>query len=125
MAREDLILGPESLETLLAGLGEIAVALGPEAGARLGAVRAELERALAARAAGDRARAVGAITAAMRSLATLADALDPDEARMMRAIAGQFESALRRDDPAEAAQSVDLMRERSGARKKRGDEGKL
>lgn len=120
-----MILAPESLEALLGGLGDVAVALGPAARGGIGTVRTYLEQALAARQAGDRYRAVAAVTGAMRALAGLADALDPREAAVMRAIAGQFEVALRHGDSGGAVQSVDVMRERSGARKKRGDEGKL
>lgn len=125
MAREDLILAPESLEALVDGLGDLGPALGPAAAPGIEAVRVRLREAVAARADGDRDRAVGSITAAMSELARLADSLDPREAAMMRAVAQQFETALRRGDAGEATQSVNLMRERSGARKKRGDENKL
>lgn len=125
MAVDDLILGPDSLEALIDGLGDLALALGPAAAPGLAAVKAELVAALAAREAADRDGAVIAITAAMRRLAGLADVLDPAEAAMMRAVARQFEGALRRNDPGGAGRSVTLMRERSGARKKRGDENKL
>lgn len=125
MAVEDLILGPESLEALIEGLGEIALALGSGAAAGLAAVEADLRTALAARAAGDQSGALTAISAAMSRLAGLADLLDPAEAAMMRAVARQFDQALRRNDPGDAARSLTLMRERSGARKKRGDENKL
>jgi hypothetical protein len=125
MAREDLILGPDTLEALVDGLGDLRLALGPRAEPGLDAVRTDLRRALAAREAGDRDASVEGITAAMRRLAGLADLLDPAEAAMMRAVAAQFEVALRRGEAADAARSVDLMRERSGARKKRGDENKL
>jgi hypothetical protein len=125
MAREELLLAPESLEALIAGIGELRLALGPQAEPGLSGVRDRLEQALAARKDGDVPRAVGEITNAMRQLAGLADTLDPQEAAMMRAIAGQFEQALRRGDAADAAGSVDAMRKRSGAVKKRGDEFKL
>jgi len=125
MAHDDLILAPENLDALVAGLGEMALALGPTAAAGLDAVRSNLLEAQAAQAAGERDRAVIAITRAMRQLADLARAIDPNESAMMRAIATQFDAALRRGDAGEAAQSVDQMRERSGARKKRGDENKL
>jgi len=125
MAREDLILAPETLEAILGGLGDLGPALGPEAARGLESVRARLLEAQAARDDGDRDRAVAAITRAMRDIAALAQAIDPAEASMMRAIAGQFDTALRRGDAGEAAKTVDQMRERSGARKKRGDENKL
>lgn len=125
MAREDLLLAPESLEALIAGLGDLGVVFGPQAAPGLARVRMALEGALAARKAGDTARAVEGITDAMRTLAGLADSLDPREAAMMRALAGQFEGALRRGDAAHAAEHVDEMRKHSGAVKKRGDEFKL
>ena len=125
MAREDLLLGPESLEALIAGIGDLGLAFGPPAAPGRAAVRAKLQRALAAQKAGDPALAIGEITTAMRALAELADGLDPQEAVMMRAIASQFEAALRRGDAAHAADSVDTMRKHSGAVKKRGDEFKL
>lgn len=125
MAREDLLLAPESLEALIAGLADLGVVFGPGAAPGLAQVRARLETALAARKGGDTQRAIGEITAAMRTLAELADGLDPREAAMMRAIASQFESALARGDAAHAAEHVDDMRKRSGAVKKRGDEFKL
>lgn len=125
MARENLLLAPESLEALIAGLGDLRLALGSQATPGLEAVRARLTAAVAAQKDGDVSRAVGEITAAMRQLATLADQLDPQEAALMRAIAGQFEQALQRGDAAHAAESVDAMRKRSGAVKKRGDEFKL
>ncbi len=125
MAREDLLLAPESLEALIAGLGDLGLAFGPQAAPGLAKVRTQLETALAARKGGDTARAVEAITAAMRTLAELADVLDPREAAMMRALAGQFEGALKRGDAAHAAGHVDEMRKHSGAVKKRGDEFKI
>ncbi|MEW6272589.1 MAG: hypothetical protein AB1689_25195 [Thermodesulfobacteriota bacterium] len=125
MAKEDLLLAPESLEALIAGLAELGVVFGPQAAPGLAQVRGRLEHAVAAQRAGQRERAITEITAAMRLLAELASTLDPQEAAMMRALAGQFESALARGDAAHAAESVDAMRRRSGAVKKRGDEFKL
>jgi hypothetical protein len=125
MAREDLLLAPESLEALLAGLGELGHALGPVAAQGLGEVRRHLEAALRARADGRGETAVGEILAAMRCLSELASALDPEEAALMRQVAGRFESAMREGKAAEAADTVDTMRQKSGAVKKRGDEFKL
>jgi hypothetical protein len=125
MARKDLLLAPETLEALVAGLGDLALAFGPQAAPGLARVRATLEQALAAQKAGDTASAIAAITGAMQQLAELATTLDPKEAAMMRAIASQFESSLRRGDAAHAADSVDTMRKHSGAVKKRGDEFKI
>src|SRR5690554_5238834 len=102
MAQEDLLLAPESLEALIQGIGDLRLALGPEAADGLAAVRAQLERALAARRDGDRDRAISEILGAMGRLSELAVHLDPEEAKMMRAIAGQFESALRAGRAAEA-----------------------
>ena len=125
MAREDLLLAPETLEALIAGMGDLGLAFGPQAAPGLARVRATLEQALAAQKAADAPRAIAAITAAMHQLAELATTLDPQEAAMMRAIASQFESSLRRGDAAHAADSVDTMRKHSGAVKKRGDEFKI
>jgi hypothetical protein len=125
VARENLLLAPESLEALIAGLGDLRHAFGPQAEPGLEAVRGRLTAAVAAQKDGDVPRAVAEITAAMRQLAELADRLDPQEATLMRAVAGQFEQALQRGDAAHAAESVDAMRKRSGAVKKRGDEFKL
>jgi hypothetical protein len=115
LAIDELILAPESLEALLGTLGDLGPVLGPQAAGGLAAVRSHLERAAAARRAGERDRALGAIGDAMRDLAALADLLGPEEATMMRAIAARFQGALRRGDAGEAARSVDMMRERSGA----------
>jgi hypothetical protein len=125
VAREDLLLAPESLETLIGGLRELAVALGPGAAEQVAGVRAQLENAKAARDAGNRDAAVAGILTAMQKIAQLAAALDPREAEAMRAMAAGFESALRRGDAAHAAESVDGMRQRSGAQKKRDDDFKL
>jgi hypothetical protein len=125
VAREDLLLAPESLEALIANLGDLAVVFGPQAAPGLGVVKTRLETALGARRAGDTPRAIAEITAAMQALAKLADGLDPQEAAALRALAARVETALRRGDAAEAADSVDAMRKKSGAVKKRGDEFKI
>jgi hypothetical protein len=49
-------------------------------------------------------------------LARLADRLDPDDAMLMRAVAGRFQGALLRGELPEAKQDLDVMFERSGAR---------
>lgn len=121
MAREDLLLAPESLEQMVAGLADLGPALGPAALPGLARVRARLEAAIASQRDGNRAAAIGNITAAMRDLAELANLLDPAEAAAMSAMARQFEGALRGGDAPTAAQSVQHMRERSGAVKKRGN----
>ncbi len=125
MAREDLLLAPESLEALIAGFGDLATALGPHAGAGLGRIKARLEQAVSMRGDGRVEEAVGQVLTAMQELAQLATTLDPAEAQAMQALASTFQSALRGGKPANAAESVDAMRERSGAKKKRGDEFKL
>ena len=125
MAREDLLLAPESLEALIAGLGELATALGPGAAPGLDRIRARLERAVAARRDGRTPEAVSDIVAAMKDLAVLATSLDPAEAQAMQGLASTFQAALAGGDGARAADSVDAMRQRSGAVKKRGDEFKL
>jgi hypothetical protein len=119
MAREDLLLAPESLETLVAGLGDLGAALGPGSAEGLARVRSTLEGAIAAQRRGDRTSAIAQITRAMRELAALAARLDPAEASAMAALAKQFEGALQGGDEPRAAESVERMRERSGAVKRR------
>lgn len=125
MAREDLLLAPESLEALIAGFGDLETALGPQAAGGLAAIKAQLQRAVAARKDGRSEEAVGEVLQAMQGLAQLASSLDPAEAQAMQALAANFQSAMRSGQAAHAAESVDSMRKRSGAEKKRGDEFKL
>lgn len=125
MAREDLLLAPESLEALIAGFDELGTALGPQAAAGLGGIKVQLERAVQLRQDGRQDEAVAEILAAMQGLAQLAVSLDPAEAQAMQAIAANFQSAMLGGKPAHAAESVDSMRKKSGAVKKRGDEFKL
>jgi hypothetical protein len=125
MAREDLLLAPESLEALIVGLGDLSSALGPQSAEGLARVRQRLERAVSARRDGRRDEAVAAILGAMQELAALASALDPAEAEAMKALATTFQSALQGGDASHAAESIDSMRQRSGAVKKRGDEYKM
>lgn len=119
MAREDLLLAPESLEALVAGLGDLGSALGPGSEAGLARVRATLQGAIDAERRGDRSAAIASITRGMRELAELAARLDPGEAAAMGALAKQFEGALRGGDEPRAAESVERMRARSGAVKRR------
>ena len=48
----------------------------------------------------------------------VAAALDPAEAGLMQAVAGQFGAALARGETAEMERTSELMRERSGAKVK-------
>lgn len=112
MAHE--LLYPEALETLVSRLPELEIVLGPKAKDGLGAVRLLLQEAIAARADGDVPRAIRCIGKAMDRLAQLADLLDPQEAILMRALAGQFRQALLRGDSSEVARTTELMREKSG-----------
>jgi hypothetical protein len=105
------------LEMLVTRLDELAVVVGPAAAPRLGAIRDGLTQALALQARGDVPAAMSAIAAAMHELADVAAALDPAEAGVMRAIAGQFGAAMARGETAEMERTSELMRERSGARR--------
>ncbi len=107
---------PPVLETLIARLGELAVVVGPAAAPRLAVVRDGLTRALGLKARGDVPAAMRAITAAMHELATIAAALDPAEAGVMRAVAEQFGAAMMRGETAEMQRTSEVMRDRSGAR---------
>lgn len=108
---------PPALETLLTRLGEMEIVLGAAAAARLGAVRAELQRAVALRVDGDPPAAAAAIRRAMEELAALVAAVDPSESVLMRAVVERFSSALLRGEHHELERTADLMRERSGATK--------
>jgi len=105
------------LETLITGLDELAVVVGPAAAPRLGAVREGLTRALALKARGDVPAAMQAIAVAMQELADIAAALDPAEAGVMRAIAGQFGAVMAGGATTEMERTSELMRERSGAQR--------
>jgi hypothetical protein len=108
---------PPALETLLTRLGEMEVVLGARGAARLGSVRAHLQRAVALRADGDPPGAATAIREAMQELATLVAAVDPSESILMRAVVERFTAALQRGESSELERTTDLMRQRSGATK--------
>lgn len=110
---------PPALETLLTRLGEMEVVLGARAAARLGAVRAHLQRAVALRGDGDPPGAATAIRRAMEELAALVVAVDPSESILMRAIVERFTAALLRGEASELERTTEVMRERSGATKVR------
>jgi hypothetical protein len=107
---------PPALEFLLTRLGEMEVVLGPAA-ARLGAVRAHLERAVALRADGDSPGATAAIGRAMDELAAMFAAVDPAEAMLVRPVIERFGAALLRGEPGEMERAAEVMRQRSGATK--------
>lgn len=107
---------PEPLEKLFEELSAIEAVGGEAAKGDAAAVRATLQQALAAEARGDVAGAVAGITGAMRAIAALASRVDPREGAEMRAVADQFERALFRGDPGEAAGAAETMRERAGAK---------
>jgi len=116
MADEHRPSVPGGLEDLVAGLGELEQLFGDAARAVIPAVRSRLGEAMAARDRGDPVATMRAIGAAMEELARLADRLDPQDAMLMRAVAGRFQGALLRGDEPEAKQGLDTMFERSGAR---------
>ena len=105
-----------ALEDLIAGLAELERLFGDPARAVIPVVQARLTEAVAARDRGDPVATLQAIAAAMEQLARLADRLDPDDAMLMRAVAGRFQGALLRGEFPEAKQDLDVMFERSGAR---------
>jgi hypothetical protein len=104
-----------ALEDVLLRLDELQIVLGTAVGGTLGAIRASLIEALAARDRGDMPAAVAGIGKAMDGLSSLADKLDPDEGAMMRMVAGSFRNALLRGDYANAKQTADVMMQKSGA----------
>ena len=104
-----------ALEDVLMRLDELQVVLGVAVAGTLGAIRASLIEAVAARDRGDTPAAVGAIGRAMDALSSLADSLDPDEGALMRMVAQSFRTALLRGDYAHAKQTADVMMQKSGA----------
>ena len=100
---------------LLTRLPELEIVLGPQAKPGLQAVQQLLQEALAARADGDVPKAGVRIGEAMDTLTQLADALDPQEAALMRMLSAQFKQALSLGDQSEAQRVSDRMRENSGA----------
>jgi hypothetical protein len=116
MADEHRPSVPTGLEDLIAGLDEFQQVFGDAARAVIPAVRSRLSEAMAARDRGDPVATMRAIGAAMEELARLADRLDPEDAMLMRAVAGRFQGALLRGDEPEAKQGLDTMFERSGTR---------
>ncbi len=108
---------PPALAMLVTRLGELEVVLGAPAAVRLGAVRAQLQRAVALRANGDLPDAAAAIRQAMEELAALVSEVDAREGVLMRAVVERFSAALLRNEPTELERTADLMRERSGATK--------
>jgi hypothetical protein len=119
MSDESHAAVPLAIETVVSRLGELEIVFGPQAKNVIGAVRAKLLAATAARDAGDQEGAVRQIGEAMDRLAALADGLDTAEALLMRAVAAQFRAALLRRNTAEARQTADVMFEQSGARWKK------
>ena len=125
MASEDLILAPENLQVLLQGLDGLGPVLGPDAAPGLERVRGRLQEALVAQADSRTPDALASITLAMRELVELASRMDPAEASIMQGVAARFEQAMHQGNLGDAAESVDQMRERSGATKRGPEETEL
>lgn len=125
MASDDLILAPENLQILLQGLDGLAPVLGPEAAPGLDRVRELLQQALNAQADARTPDALASITLAMRELVELASRMDPGEAAIMQTVAARFEQAMHQGNLGDAAETVDQMRERSGATKRGPEETEL
>lgn len=123
MAADDLILAPENLQVLLQGLDGLRPVLGPEAAPGLEKVREQLQQALVAQADARPRDALSSITLAMGQLVQLANLMDPSEAAIMKAVAAQFEHAMHQGNLGDAAESLDQMRERSGATQRDPEEG--
>jgi hypothetical protein len=105
---------PEALEAFFTRIGELKVVLGPKAAPGIDGLEAMIQQGLAARDRGDVPGAMARIVEAMKRLAELASMSDAAEAPMLRAMAEQFAVALSRGSLADARQTADVMRERSG-----------
>lgn len=121
MANEHRPTVPTAIEQVIEGLAELENVLGESARGALPVVRAKLTEAMSARDRGDPVATMRAIGEAMERLAGLADRVDPQEAALMRTIAGNFQHALLRGDLSQAKQGLGVMFDRSGAREKKKD----
>jgi hypothetical protein len=110
-----LIEFPEALEAFFSRIGELKVILGPRAAGGVDRLEALMREGLAARDRGDSATALSRISQAMSRLAELAGESDAAEAPMLRAMAEQFATALRRGSLGDARAAAEVMRERSGS----------
>ena len=110
-----LIEFPEALEAFFSRIGELKVILGPRAAGGVDGLEALIREGLAARDRGDPAGAVQRIMQAMHRLAELAAESDAAEAPMLRAMAEQFATALRRGSLGDATAAAEVMRARSGS----------
>jgi hypothetical protein len=105
---------PEALETFLGRIDELKVVLGASSAAGVDAIAARIRQGLAARDRGDVPAAVGRIVEAMRLLADVAGRSDAAEAPMLRAMAERFAATLAHGTVAEARETAEAMRVRSG-----------
>ena len=106
---------PLALDMFVTRLGELEVVLGSQVRPVLAEIRQTLILALAARDRGDKAGAIDRIGSAMDRLSAMADELDPAEAALMRALAHNFRTALKRGDHTQAKHSAAVMFQKSGA----------
>ena len=106
---------PVAIESVVTRLGDLEIVLGVHAAPVIAAVRSLLIGAMAARDRGDKPSAITQMGEAMDRLSAVADALDPAEAGLMRALAQTFRAALLRGDAAQAQQSAARMFDKSGA----------
>ncbi len=105
---------PEALEAFFLRIGELKVVLGPSAASGVDGLEVLIREGLAARERGDVPGAISRIVEAMKRLAALAAASDVAEGPMLRAMAEHFAAALSRGAVADARETADAMRERSG-----------
>ena len=110
-----LIEFPEALEAFFSRIGELRIILGPRAAGGVDGLEALMQEGLAARDRGDSATALSRISQAMSRLAELAGESDAAEAPMLRAMAEQFVTALRRGSLGDAKAAAEVMRARSGS----------
>ena len=110
-----LIEFPEALEAFFSRIGELRIILGPRAAGGVDGLEALMQEGLAARDRGDSATALSRIGQAMSRLAELAGESDAAEAPMLRAMAEQFATALRRGSLGDATAAAEVMRARSGS----------
>jgi hypothetical protein len=112
---------PETLNVLIARLGELRVVFGDASRATLAAVEQELRHALTARDRGDPLESFARIASAMQRLTHLADA-GGGEGVAMRQVIDKFRTALARGQGSDARRATEIMREMSGAQRRDADD---
>jgi hypothetical protein len=105
------------MEGFLLRLDELGRVLGPAVAPDLGAAKAQLLEALAARDRGEKAASHLALARAIATIAAIGDRLDPDEGMLMRALAGAFVQGMAGEDREAMESALAAIQQRAGTPK--------